>query len=96
MDNQILYVPSNLNVRNSTKAGTHPTVVYQNFHYWWSEDNKQSTRYNCVEKSTKKCSGSITIAQDKVTRSTGHTAHTCMTDNQVKILIKGQEFKKKN
>ena len=95
MSNTIIYVASNLNVSNPKKAGTHATVIYQNYHYWWAEDNKRSTRYTCCDKYTKKCGGSITISQDKVTRSTGHTGHTCLTDNQVKILVKGQELKKK-
>ena len=89
----------NLFQRNSSGEiypGIIKIEIYQNYHYWWIEDNKRSTRYTCCDKYTKKCGGSITVSQDKVTRSTGHTGHTCLTDNQVKILVKGQELKKKS
>ena len=91
---QLIFIPSNRKISNPTKSGTHSSVIYNNYHYWWAEDNKRSTRYTCVEKTYKKCSGSITIAQEEVIRSTNHS-HNCMTDDQVKILIKNQELKKK-
>ena len=69
-------------------------LIYQNYHYWWAEENKNSTRYTCSERINKKCGGSITISANIVIRSTGHTGHNCLNDNQVKILIKGQELKK--
>ena len=34
------------------------------------------------------------MADKVVIRSTCHTGHNCLNDNQVKILIKGQELKK--
>ena len=94
MDENIIYVASNQNVTNSKKAHTHPMVIYKNYLYWWAEENKKSTRYTCSERSIKKCGGSITIADKVVIRSTCHTGHNCLNDNQVKILIKGQELKK--
>ena len=55
--------------------------------YQCNQNNKRSTRYTCCDKYTKKCGGSITISQDKVTRSADNTGHTCLTDNQIKILV---------
>ena len=94
MSSQLIYVAGNRNVSNPKKPGTHSSVIYQNYHYWWADDNKRSTRFTCVEKTNKKCSGSITIAQKSVIRSTDHS-HLSLSDNQVKITIKNQESKKK-
>ena len=67
-------------------------VLHNNYRYWWVEDNKKSTRYTCIERAIKKCSDSLTVAGDKVIRSTGHCGHSCLSDDQVKILVKGQEL----
>ena len=72
MSKQLIYIASNKNISNPTKSGAHSSVIYNNYHYWWAEDNKRSTQYICAEKTYKKCSGSITIAQEEVIRSTNH------------------------
>ena len=46
-------------------------VIYNNYQYWQAEDNKNSKRFTCIERGTKKCRGSITIADNDVVISTG-------------------------
>ena len=89
MDDTVIFVASNQNVSDPKEANTHSMVIYQNYYYWWADENKASTRYTCVERRTKRCSESVTIANNKAVRSTGYTSHMSLTDNQVKILIKG-------
>ena len=72
MNSPVIYLSSNQNLSDPKKAGTHNMVLHNNYHYWWAEDNEKSTRYTCIERAIKKCSGSLTIAGDKVIRSSGH------------------------
>ena len=75
MDDTVIFVASYQNFSDPKKANKQPMVIYQIYHCWSVDENKATTRYTCDERRTKPCSGSVTIANNKVFRCRGHLSY---------------------
>lgn len=86
----IIYIESNFGIEKVKNS--HSVVIYKNFRYWWSKENKDtSTRYVCSEK---ECYASIRIKDNKVTKLGGKHYHDPITIGEIALLRASQDLKK--
>ncbi|RNA23729.1 Ragulator complex LAMTOR3 [Brachionus plicatilis] len=87
---EIIYIESNFGIEKVKNS--HSVVIYKNFRYWWSKENKDtSARYICSEK---ECYASIRIKDNKVTKLGGKHYHDPITIGEIALLRASQDLKK--
>ena len=80
------------------KTSDNRQIICDNHRFYWKEDNNESLRYICCQKSKNGCPASLTIRTNEpnfTSRYTDNHNHLSLSDIEVKLLIREQELKAK-